>query len=158
MSRTTIASRKRVLLFSVAVSTVLAAGCSPIVRYHGFTPSAAEVEAIADSGATRAQVVQQFGRPAAEGGQIANAIYYSSSQFVSSGPFAPREVDRQVVVFRFNASNVLVGVARFGLQDGNVVQIDGRETDDGIADVSIIRQLIGSAGRVNAAQLLGRDL
>ena len=69
-------------------------------------------------------------------------VIVASSQFVHFGAFAPEEVDRQVVAFRFDENNVTQDVARYTLQDGQVVSLDRRVTDDGIQDVTFIGQLL----------------
>jgi hypothetical protein len=43
------------------------------------------------------------------------------------------------------------------LEDGRVVTLDRRVTDDGIADVGVLSQLLGSFGRIDAGALLGAD-
>ena len=80
-----------------------------------------------------------------------------SSTFVHYGAFAPDEVDRQVVAIRFDSNDVVRNVARYTLEDGQVVALDRRVTEDGIEDVTLLEQLLRSFGRFNTAQLLGEE-
>jgi hypothetical protein len=66
-------------------------------------------------------------------------------------------VDRQVVAFRFDENNVAQDVARYTLQDGLVVSLDRRVTDDGIQDITFIGQMLGSLGRIDAGSFLGES-
>ena len=46
-------------------------------------------------------------------------------------------------------------IARYTMEDGQVVVLDRRVTEDGISDVSFLSQLFGSFGRMDAGTLLG---
>ena len=104
---------------------------------------------------TRSEVVSLFGPPTSDGGVASDTIYYVSSQFVHRGLFAPREVDRTVLAVNFDANDRVSGINRYGLEDGQVVNLDRRVTDDGIRNVGALSQLLGSFGRVDAGALLG---
>ena len=131
------------------------AACSPIERYHGFVPPEAEVAALQIGVTTKDEVVSLFGVPAADRALQNNTIYYAASKFERFGPFAPEVVERQVLAVAFDANDRLQNVSRYTLEDGRVIALDRRVTEDGIADVSFLGQLLGSFGRVDAATLLG---
>ena len=139
------------------IALVLAAtsACSKIDKFHGYAPSPEDLTEVTLGLTTREDVIARFGPPMSEGVIANNAVYYASSQFVHFGAFAPEEVDRQVVAFRFDENNITQDVARYTLQDGQVVSLDRRVTDDGIQDVTFIGQLLGSLGRIDAGTFLG---
>ena len=132
-----------------------AIGCTPINRYHGFAPSDAELTSVQVGQTTRDNVVASFGPPTTNGVIRNDAFYYISSQFRHFGAFAPDEVDRQVVAISFTPEGVVRNVERFTLEDGRIVVLDRRVTDDGINDVTVLSQLLGSFGRIDAGTLLG---
>lgn len=134
---------------------LLGAACSPINRFHGFTPTETELAQVQVGQSTRETVVAQFGPPTSEGLLEDDAFYYVSSQFRIIGPFAPDEVDRQVLAISFTPAGVVSNVERFGLEDGRVVVLDRRVTEDGINDVTFLGQLLGSFGQIDAGTLLG---
>ena len=140
---------------AVLATTALLTACSPIERYHGFVPPAEEVASLQIGVSTRDEVVALFGEPAADRALQNNTIYYAASKFEQVGPFAPQEVDRQVLAVAFDAQGRLRNVSRYTLEDGRVIVLDRRVTEDGIADVSFLSQLLGSLGRVDAGALLG---
>jgi len=80
-----------------------------------------------------------------------------ASQFDRIGPFAPQEVDRTVIAVRFDTADRVRNVTRYTLQDGRIVQLDRRVTDDGIEDIGVLEQLLGSFGRIDAGTFLGAD-
>ncbi|WP_052700893.1 outer membrane protein assembly factor BamE [Loktanella sp. S4079] len=157
MSRTTNTMTR---LMRAAGFTVMLAGgtaCTKIDKFHGYAPSNEELSEVVIGQTTKADVVNRFGPPVSEGALTTNAVYYAYSQFVHYGAFAPEEVDRQVVAIRFDANDRATNVARYTLQDGKVVALDRRVTDDGINDVSVIGQLLGALGRVDAGTFLGAE-
>jgi outer membrane protein assembly factor BamE (lipoprotein component of BamABCDE complex) len=78
-----------------------------------------------------------------------------SSKFRHFGAFAPAETERQVLAISFDDAGLVSNIERFGLQDGNVIVLSRRVTDNGVRDSTFIRQLLGSIGRVNAGDFLG---
>jgi outer membrane protein assembly factor BamE (lipoprotein component of BamABCDE complex) len=132
-------------------------GCAPIERYHGFVPPEAEIAALEIGVSTKEEVIALFGEPIADRALQNNTIYYAASKFEQFGPFTPQEVDRQVLAVSFDSADRVRNVSRYTLEDGRVVTLDRRVTDDGIADVSFLGQLLGSLGRFDAGTILGAD-
>ncbi|PUB19224.1 outer membrane protein assembly factor BamE [Yoonia sediminilitoris] len=138
-------------------AALFASGCTPINRYHGFTPSQAELAEVQVGQTTRDTIVSNFGPPTSQGVPGGDSYYYVSSQFRHFGAFAPQEVSREVLAIRFTPQGVVRNVERFTLEDGQVVALDRRVTDDGINDVTVLGQLLNSLGRIDAGQLFGGD-
>lgn len=139
----------------VVLLLVASSACSRIEKFHGYAPTQEDLNAVSVGQTTKDDVLSRFGPPTSRGVLANNAVYYVSSQFDHYGAFAPEEVDRQVVVIRFDSNDVTRNVERYTLQDGQVVSLDRRVTDDGIADVTFIGQLLGSLGRIDAGTFLG---
>ena len=142
---------------AMVIAFVLAGACTPIDRFHGYTPSEQELSELQVGASTRDSVVEQFGPPTSKGALDNGAYYYVSSQFRHVGAFAPQEVNRQVLAISFTPQGVVSDVARYTLKDGRVVALDRRVTDDGINDVTVLSQLLNSLGRIDAGALLGDD-
>lgn len=140
------------------VSVVLiAAGCAPMNRFHGFIPPAEELATLQVGATSKAEVISLFGPPISERALENNTIYYAASQFQFFGPFAPEEVNRQVLAIDFDGSDRVRNISRYTLEDGRVVVLDRRVTEDGINDVTFLGQLLGSIGRFDAGQFLGDE-
>lgn len=155
MSAVTGKFRKTVRVTGLVAVLAIAAGCSQLDRYHGFIPPAEELATLDVGQTTKGEVITLFGPPISERALESNTIYYASSQFQYFGPFAPREVDRQVLAIDFDTNDRVRNVSRYTLEDGRVVVLDRRVTEDGINDVTFLSQLLGSFGRLDAGQLLG---
>ncbi|PJI92049.1 Beta-barrel assembly machine subunit BamE [Yoonia maricola] len=138
----------------VSVLAVMA-GCTELDRFHGFIPPEEELATLNVGSTTKAEVITLFGPPKSERGLQNNTVYYASSQFRRFGPFAPEEVDRQVLAIDFDANDRLRNISRYTLEDGRVVVLDRRVTEDGINDITFLSQLLGSFGRIDAGQFLG---
>ncbi len=131
--------------------------CTQLDRFHGFIPPAEEIDTLQVGASSKDEVIALFGTPIADRGLQNNTIYYAASQFRYFGPFAPEEVNREVLAIDFDANNRLRNVSRYTLEDGRVVVLDRRVTEDGINDVTFLSQLLGSLGRIDAGQLLGEN-
>ena len=106
---------------------------------------------------SREGVIEIAGPPTAGGVLAGGDLYYVSSTFRHFGAAAPREIDRQVLAISFDAAGTVRNIERFTLQDGRVVVLSRRVTDDGIKDTTFLRQLLGNVGRVNASDFLGEN-
>ncbi|MCU0905522.1 MAG: outer membrane protein assembly factor BamE, partial [Tabrizicola sp.] len=80
--------------------------------------------------------------------------YYVQSRYVQRGPREPREIDRQVVAVTFSQAGVVENIGRFGLEDGQVVEISRRVTETNIRGIGLIQQLLGNFGRIRAEDVL----
>ncbi|ADO42521.1 outer membrane protein assembly factor BamE [Ketogulonicigenium vulgare] len=142
----------RLVLASSVIALVVA--CTPVQRNHGYIPTEDMIAGL-NVGDSRASVISAIGEPAAQSVQGQGAFYYVQSRFETFGAFAPREIDRQVLAVTFTPAGTLQNIARYGLQDGNVVILSRRVTDEQVGDMTFIRQLLGNFGRVDAASMLG---
>lgn len=141
---------------AIAVAVLATAvACTPIIRNHGYTPTAEDLELIVTGQDTRESVTALAGPPTSTGLRADSAFYYVSSKFRHFGPLAPEETDRQVLVISFDDAGLVSNIQRFGLQDGRVVVLSRRVTDNSVRDSTFLRQLLGSLGRVNAGDFLG---
>ena len=157
MSAITGKLRKTVKAAGLVSVLAIAAGCAQMDRFHGFIPPAEELATLDVGTTTKDEVISLFGPPTSDRGLQNNTIYYAASQFRRFGPFAPEEVDRQVLAIDFDSNDRVRNITRYTLEDGRVVVLDRRVTEDGINDVTFLGQLLGSFGRLDAGQLLGEE-
>jgi outer membrane protein assembly factor BamE (lipoprotein component of BamABCDE complex) len=60
-----------------------------------------------------------------------------------------------VLAVTFNEAGTVENIARYGLEDGKVVQISRRVTETNIKGISLIGQLLGNFGRIRAEDIAG---
>lgn len=144
-------TRGRTLRAGVAALALMtAAACQPIVTTHGYAPTEdrlAELEPGVDSADT---VVRKIGRPSTAGVIRSDAWYYVASTFETVAWNAPEPVERRVVAVRFGPDGLVSGVDRYGLEDGQVINLATRTTPTYGREMSIIQQVFGNVGNVSA--------
>lgn len=133
---------------------IFAAGCAAQYRNHGYVPSEDDLANVIVGVDTRDSVAESIGAPTAGGVLEDGGFYYVRSRVKTFGPFRPEEVERQLVAVTFDNSGTVTNIERFGLADGRVVTLSRRVTDNGLNNVSFIRQLLGNIGNFDAGSIL----
>lgn len=139
---------------TVSLGLVAVAGCSPIMRNHGYVPTDDDLAEITVGVDSRATVEDVLGAPSTGAFVEGGDIYYVRSQVRHFGMFEPKVVDRQVVAISFDGTDVVQNIERFGLEEGRVVPLSRRVTNSSVEGKGFLRQLMGNLGRFNAGQLL----
>ena len=144
-------SRKGCLMLALVASV---AACSPVFRNHGYVPTEQDLALIEIGTDMRDTVGEKIGRPTTSG--LLNDVgwFYVQSRYKHFGPRAPQEIERQVLAVTFNEAGTVENIARYGLEDGKVVEISRRVTEPNVKGLTIIQQLLGSFGRLQAGDLL----
>lgn len=153
----TISAPIRTVIRRLALAAVLAgttSACVAIYRDHGYVPSDSDLAAITPGRDTRQSVAEAIGTPGATGVLNEGGYYYVATRMRHYGGFEPKPVSRELVAISFSPRGVVSGIERYGLQDGRVVPLQQRITDNGVSDKTLIRQLLGNLGRIGPGQLL----
>ena len=100
------------------------------------------------------EVSAVIGRPSSMGVLQGSGWFYVGSRWKHYGARAPQEIDRQVVAISFDNKGMVENVERFGMERGEVVVLSRRVTKSNIKGLGLIRELMGSFGRVSAGKLL----
>jgi outer membrane protein assembly factor BamE (lipoprotein component of BamABCDE complex) len=155
MGRSTRTAIRRNLALMALVALVVA--CAPVMRKHGYAPIEEDLAQVVVGVDTRETVLEKIGAPTITGVLNESGIYYVSSVFRHFGAAAPEEISREVVAISFNAQGLVTNVARYGLEDGEVVVLSRRVTEDNVRDSTLIRQLLGAIGNFSATDLIGSN-
>lgn len=141
---------------TVAMSGALMAlvACSAQYRNHGYMPHADELANIVIGVDTRDSVAETVGTPTTGGVLDNSGYYYVRSRVRHFAYQQPNVVEREVLAITFDKRGVVRNIERFGLEDGKVVPLERRVTDSSVANLSFMRQLLGSLGRFNAADFV----
>ena len=131
--------------------------CTPIIRNHGYMPLAEDLALVEIGTDTRESLMTTLGPPVSGGVLSDSGYYYVASKFRHYGAFAPEEIEREVLAVSFNEAGIVTNIERFGLQDGNVVILSRRVTDNGVRDTTLVRQLLRNIGNFNAASVFGES-
>ena len=136
----------------------LTTACVPIYRNHGFIPFDEDLAALQVGVDTRDSVVAKVGSPTSTGVTTPTGFYYVASRFRHYGPFEPEEVDREVLAISFTSGGTLRNIERFGLENGRVVVLSRRVTDDNLPDTTFLGQLLGNIGNFDPSVLLPQGI
>lgn len=150
------ADRSRVpgfLALSVLI-LLFVAGCSSTFRNFGYVPSEVDLADVQVGRDTRETVTEKIGSPGTSGVVREDAWYYVQSRVENYAYQAPEVIERQVLAISFSLNGRVRNIERFGLEDGEVIALNRRITDDNIKGVSFLRQLLGNLGRVDAGSLI----
>lgn len=142
----------RTALAGAALAGLLA--CTPLVSNHGYTPTEDALAEILVGVDTRETVADVIGTPSTAGVLQDSGFYYVSHTRETRGARAPQITSREVVAISFDSAGVVTNIERYGLEDGNVVALSRRVTDDNIAGVGFIRQLLGNIGQLGPGTTL----
>lgn len=143
----------RSLWLATMMALVLAA-CSPMMRYHGYAPSDADLAAIVVGQDTRETVAQKIGQPGMGGVMEGSGWFYVQSDWRQREWRAAEEVDRQVVAITFDARGRVANIERFGTERGEVITLSRRITDAGPTP-SVFSQVFRVLGQFSAASFAG---
>jgi outer membrane protein assembly factor BamE (lipoprotein component of BamABCDE complex) len=148
------AKMKKPMKAAVFALCLLGAGCSAQYRNHGYVPSEEDLAEVVIGVDTRDSVAETLGAPSAGGVLEGGGFYYVRSRVKTVGPARPKEISRELVAVTFDGNGTVANVERFGLEDGRVVVLSRRVTDNGLNDISFIRQLFGNIGNFDPSGVL----
>lgn len=126
------------------------AACEPTYTNHGFAPQLAQLDEIQAGADTRGSVLRKLGRPSSIGTFDSESWYYDASRVERFAFYAPEVIDRKVVAIRFDERGLVTNVARYGIEDGQVIDLITRRTPTYGREVTVLQQLFGNLGRVGA--------
>lgn len=132
-------------------------GCSATYRNHGYVPSEDELAALELGIDTRDSVIEAVGAPGFGGVLDSSAFYYVQTRVKNEMFYKPTSVDRQVVAISFDSAGRLRNVERFGLEDGQIVPLARRVTDNSVQNNGLVRQLLRNLGNFNPAGALAQN-
>ncbi len=145
---TILKSQLRVLaFFGLAVTAVLPA-CTPTVDHRGYLPRQNDLQQL-QVGMSKTDVEALLGSPSTTAtiNSTGDSYYYISSVVEQRGFLDPKEVDRKVLALRFDQFDQLESFAHYGLEDGQVVNINSRETPTRGKELSVLQEIFSNMGR-----------
>ncbi len=137
------ANRRRLLAGgAVLAATMLLAACQPTVLHHGYLPRKGDLEQLRE-GMSKTEVEALLGSPSTTAtiDSVNDSYYYISSTTRQTAFLRPQEVDRRVLAIRFDRNGLVKSFALYGLEDGQVVNINDRETPAAGKELGILQSL-----------------
>jgi outer membrane protein assembly factor BamE (lipoprotein component of BamABCDE complex) len=132
--------RKMVL----ALTAVLAMGCTPVTNTRGYLPDPEAEAAIGVGKDTKTSVQQRLGFPSTEATFNADAWYYISSIEKEIAFFRPTVQSRAILAVYFDKDGKVTDLKHFTLRDGHVVAFESRETPTKGKELTFLQQLFNA--------------
>ena len=137
----------RRLRWLLLASVVALAACAPRIDQRGNLLDPDAVLAVKPGEQTKEQVAQLLGTPSTVATFNDKTWYYISKRTSTTAFFQPDITDQQVVVTKFNDSNVVEKVQLLGMDDAYEIEPVARTTPTYGQRLTILQQLFGNIGR-----------
>jgi len=139
--------RTKLVLAAFAVAAATAA-CAPTVGQNGFQAIDAKPTDIVAGTDTKQTVLTKLGSPSTTSTFEADNVWYYISQVTEKYTYnRPQVTQRSVTEITFNEAGSVTDVKTLGLEDGQRIAMNGRETPTRGRQLTILEQLLGNVGR-----------
>lgn len=136
------------LLIATLSAAALTAACAPVVGQNGFQAIDAKPADIVAGTDTKQTVLTKLGTPSTTSTFERDNVWYYISQVTEKYTYNRAQVtQRSVTEITFNDAGQVSAVNNLGLEDGQVVAMNGRETPTRGRQLTILEQLLGNVGR-----------
>ncbi|MEM7188907.1 MAG: outer membrane protein assembly factor BamE [Pseudomonadota bacterium] len=132
----------------LSLGAAMLAGCSPVIKNHGYAPVEEQVASIRAGTDTRGSVRRKIGRPGGTGVFRDDGWYYVSTQIEHYTYNEPTVLDRRVVAILFDANDVVASVNQYGMDDGKVIDLETNTTPTYGRQLTIVEQLFSNIGAI----------
>lgn len=137
----------RPLGLGIALAGGLAA-CSATHTNHGYVPPPELLSEIG-IGASRDLVSEVAGAPGIGGVMRDEAWFYTQYRVRNYAYNAPQVIERDIVAISFSDAGRVTNIERFGLEDGQIVQLSRRVTESSVRDLGFLRSILSNFGQIN---------
>ncbi|WP_439473042.1 outer membrane protein assembly factor BamE [Brevundimonas sp.] len=139
--------RTKLLIAALSVAALTSA-CAPMVGQNGFQAIDAKPTDIVAGTDTRQTVLTKLGSPSTTSAFESETIWYYISQVTEKYTYnLPQVTQRSVTEITFNNDGQVAGVRTLGLEDGERISMNGRETPTRGRQLTILEQLLGNVAR-----------
>lgn len=140
--------------YLILLPAVLAlAACEARVTTHGYAPNEVERADILPGVDTVFSLEERIGRPVTYGLLDDNTWFYVQTQVEHLTYNPPKVIDRTVVAIDFDEDGVVTAVNSYGLEDGRIINLNTRVTENDSQRRGILERFFGSIGGFSAEQL-----
>ncbi|MFJ6023856.1 outer membrane protein assembly factor BamE [Brevundimonas sp. NPDC092305] len=136
------------LVFAALAASALMAGCAPTIGQNGFQAIDAKPQDIVAGTDTKQTVLTKLGTPSTTSTFERDNVWYYISQVTEKYTYNQAQVtQRNVTEITFNDAGLVASVRTLGLDDGQQLAMNRRETPTRGRQLTILEQLLGNVGR-----------
>ena len=135
-------------LLAIVSMAALATACAPTVGVNGFQNVDVKPTDIVAGTDTKETVIARLGSPSTTSTFEGDSIWYYISQTTEKYTYnLPQVTQRSVTEIVFNDAEQVASVRTLGLEDGQDLSMQRRETPTRGRELTIMEQLLGNVGR-----------
>jgi outer membrane protein assembly factor BamE (lipoprotein component of BamABCDE complex) len=133
--------------FRRASIILVLAGCTPNIDYHGYMAKPGAFAQIHE-GMPKSEVEATLGSPSTTASVKFNgdSYYYISDVTKQTAFLNAREIKREVVAIRFDKEDKVANFGQYGLEDGQIVDMNSRTTPSKGVELTLLQQIFGNIG------------
>jgi outer membrane protein assembly factor BamE (lipoprotein component of BamABCDE complex) len=136
------------LLIAALSAAALTAACAPVIGQNGFQAVDAKPADIVAGTDTRETVLTKLGTPSTTSTFESDSIWYYMSQVTEKYTYnRPQVTQRTITEITFNDAGQVAAVRTLGLEDGQRIAMNDRETPTRGRQLTILEQLLGNVAR-----------
>ena len=139
--------RSKLLIVALSAAALTSA-CAPTVGQNGFQAIDSKPADIVAGTDSKQTVLTKLGTPSTTSTFERDSIWYYISQVTEKYTYnRPQVTQRTVTEITFNDAGQVAEVRTLGLDDGERLAMNGRETPTRGRQLTILEQLLGNVGR-----------
>jgi len=121
-----------------------ATACAPVQNQRGYVPNQEAIGSIQVGMDTKDMVSMKLGAPSTLATFGGDTWYYISSQVEQNAFFAPRATERNILAVEFGGDGKVMGLQRYTLADGRIVDFQTRETPTRGRTLTILQEFFNA--------------
>jgi outer membrane protein assembly factor BamE (lipoprotein component of BamABCDE complex) len=141
----------RVLLTGSVLAIAGLAACAPIKDVRGYVPDDEKVATVSLGADTRDSVQEKLGTPSSTAAFGDPTWYYISTEQERYAFFKPDVTKRQILAIQFADDGKVNDIRKYGIEDGQVIALNSRETPSRGKEMTFLQQLFGNMGAAPAS-------
>jgi outer membrane protein assembly factor BamE (lipoprotein component of BamABCDE complex) len=135
-------------LLALVSMAAMATACAPTIGVNGFQNVDVKPTDIVAGTDTKETVIARLGSPSTTSTFEGDSIWYYISQTTEKYTYnLPQVTQRSVTEIVFNDAEQVASVRTLGLEDGQDLSMERRETPTRGRELTIMEQLLGNVGR-----------
>lgn len=147
-------------ILAIAAAASLISGCNPVLRTHGYVPTAdAKPQEVNPETDTKSSVLARLGNPSVkstfEEDIDEDTWFYINSVRQRYAYLRPKIEERTITAISFNEDGQVAKVAEYGVEDGRYVNFVDRKTPTRGRELSVLEQIFGTIGRLPTDRIGG---
>jgi len=145
---------KKILLILLLMSV---ASCSTHIEKRGYIFDDRSKEVLTE-GMKKIDVLSVMGSPSTTSSSNGEKFYYISNKFYKYSFLTPREIERTIVVIRFDKNEIISSIEEYALKDGKVIDYKSEKTVPGGTEATILQDLLDSTGRYTSSEAIAGSI